>query len=444
MDLRTRLLHLGLRRASDLPEPPRPRRERHVPLEEVVAGEWRATPDGRCFVAEQRFSLAYAHGSHRLSELLSLPQEVWSLALDDAADAPLDVRQAVFVDTETTGLSRGGGTFAFLIGLGAFEGDDFVLRQFFMPDYGEEPALLGLAGEMLGAGHGLVSFNGRSFDWPILETRYVLAGRPPPIDPHPHLDLLLLARRLWRRCLASCALSALEEPLLGLERSHHDVPGYLIPGLYNAYVQQGDVEPMADVFYHNAMDILSLVTLAARAGHVLATADAPTADPYRDPLALGILYERTGRPEEAARALQEAARSRDEDTAADAARRLGLLLRRAGDHAAAMAVWEESSARGDVTAAVELAKQYEHRLKDYAAALEIVEGAIARVEAGIPGLTRYARARLLRELNHRRNRLARRLERATRGGAGAERDAAANAAGDAENGPSPGPACGEG
>jgi len=440
MDLRTRLLHLGLRRASELEEVKRPRRRR-VPLEEVVPGAWRTTPDGRCFVAEQRFSLAYAHGRYRLSEVLSLPQDVWSLALGDADDEPFDVQRAAFVDTETSGLSRSGGTVAFLIGLGAFEGDEFVLRQFFMPDYGEEPALLDAAGEILGAARGLVSFNGRSFDWPILETRYVMAGRPPPIDPRQHLDLLLLARRLWRRCLASCALSALEEPLLGLERSQQDVPGYLIPGIYNAYVQQGDVEPIADVFYHNAVDILSLVTLAARAGHMLATAGegaagAADADPYRDPLALGILYERTGRLEEAVRALQEAARSGDEDTAADAARRLGQILRRAGEHDAAMAVWQERCAQGDVPAAVELAKQYEHRLKDYAAALEIVDGAIARVEAGLPGMTRYERGRLLRELTHRRERLVRRSERAAA--------ANANAASGQDVGPSPDPSCGEG
>lgn len=408
MDLRTRLLHLGLRRASDLQQPTPPRR-RGVPLEEVVPGTWQMTPDGRCFLAEERFSLAHAHGCYRLSEVLSLPPEAWTLALGGAGD-PLDVRRAVFVDIETSGLSRSGGTVAFLVGLGTFEGDEFVLRQFFMPDYGEEPALLTLVGEVLGAAAGLVSFNGRSFDWPILETRYVMAGRPPPIDPVQHLDLLLLARRLWRRCLSSCALSALETPLLGLERSRHDIPGYLIPGLYNAYVQQGDTEPMADVFYHNAMDILSLVTLAARAGHTLLS-EAESADPYRDPLALGILYARSGRPDDAVHALQEAARSPDEATAADAARRLALLLRRAGEYNAAMAVWEEQCARGDVSAAIELAKQYEHRLRDDAAALEIVDGAIARVEAGIPGLTRYERGRLLRELNHRRDRLRRRLAR---------------------------------
>jgi len=407
MDLRTRLLYLGLRREPD--RALHARRE-PVPLEGMVAGEWRSTQDGRCFVAEQRYPLAYQHGRYPLAEVLSLPQNVWSLALGDIGGDPFDVRRVAFIDTETTGLSRGGSTFAFLIGLGAFEGDGFVLRQFFMPDYGEEPALLELVGETLGAARGLVSFNGRSFDWPILETRYVLAGQSPPIDPQPHLDLLLLARRLWRRCLASCALSALETPLLGLERSQHDVPGYVIPQLYHDYVRCGDAAPMADVFYHNAMDILSLVTLATRAGHTLGTAQDVT-DPYRDPLALGILYERSGRIEEAAHAFRQASQSRDERTATDAARRLALLLRRAGEYEAAMAVWQEQSARGDVRAAIELAKQYEHRLRDDAAALEIVDGAIARVESGTSRLTGYERSYLLRDLKHRRDRVARRLRR---------------------------------
>lgn len=437
MDLRTRLLHLGLRREPDpwettAPAPMMRPQRRHLPLEELVAGEWRDTPDGRCFVAEQRFPLAYTHGHYPLAELLSLPQDVWSLALGSAKDAPFDVRRAAFVDTETTGLSRGGGTYAFLVGLGAFEGDEFVVQQFFMPDYGEEPALLELVGQALGAARGLVSFNGRSFDWPILETRYILAGRPPPTVPQHHLDLLCLARRLWRRCFTSCALSALETPLLGLERSQHDVPGYLIPRLYAEYVQYGEAEPMADVFYHNTMDILSLVTLATRAGRTLdLTADAST-DPYRDPLALGILFERTGRSEAARRALHQAARSRDERAAADAARRLGLLLRRTGEHEAAMAVWQEQSARGDVSAAIELAKQYEHRLCDYAAALDVINDAIARVEADTSVGARHARSRLLRDLNHRRNRVARRLERCA---ARSEPDPAGGAGGEAPPAP---------
>lgn len=410
MDLRTRLQYLGLQPEPEPVERSRPRRG-CAPLEELVTGEWRVSGDGRCFVAEQRFPLAYRHGHLPLAEVLALPQEVWSLALGAAGHAPFDVRRAAFVDTETTGLSRGGGTFAFLVGLGAFEGNEFVLRQFFMPDYGDEPALLALVSETLGAARGLVSFNGRSFDWPILETRYILAGQTPPITPEPHLDLLLIARRLWRRRLASCALSALEMPLLGLERGQHDVPGYLIPRLYNEYVQYGDAEPMADVFYHNTMDILSLVTLAARAGHTLGAEMDDDADPYRDPLALGILYERSGRVEEAAGALQRASQSGDEDTAADAARRLALLLRRMGEHEAAMAVWRERSARGDVRASIELAKQYEHRLRDDAAALEVIDVAIARAEAAPAGLTRYQRLRLLRDLNHRRDRVARRLER---------------------------------
>jgi len=362
-------------------------------------------------VAKQRFALTYHHGRHRLAEVLSVPSEVWSLALNDASGDAFDVRRAAFVDIETSGLSRTGGTVAFLVGLGALEGDEFVLRQFFMPDYGDEPALLELVGDTLAAARDLVSFNGRAFDWPIIEMRYVLAGRRAPLSPTQHLDLLLLARRLWRRCLASCALSALEEPILGLTRGQQDVPGYLIPQLYNDYVRSGDASSIADVFYHNAIDILSLVTLAARIGRALSEpVDAP-AGPYRDPLALGMLYERAGRPAEAAAALRAAAESGDGATAATAARRLALLLRRAGEPDAAMAVWREQAARGDVTAAIELAKQYEHRLRDDAAALEVIDGAIAHLEAEPRGMTRYERTRLMRDLSHRRERVARRLNR---------------------------------
>lgn len=410
MDLRSRLLHLGLRRASELE--PRPPRRRSVPLEAVVAGEWRTTPAGQCFVAEQRFSLAYTHGRYRLSEALSVPPHVWALALGDPAAEPFDVRRAAYLDIETSGLSRSGGTVAFLIGLGSFEGDKFVLRQFFMPDYGEEPATLHLAGEVLGAADGLVSFNGRSFDWPILEMRYIMARREPPCDGQPHLDLLHLSRRLWRRSLASCALSSLERHVLRVERSTSDVPGYLIPQLYQDYLEQGRTRPLADVFYHNLVDVLSMVALAARAGGLVSAPFAPQADDSCDPYSLGALFEAQGHMAEALQAYEKAW-VEGGAYASEAARRLSFLLKRLGRHAEAMEIWQALATQANALYPfVEMAKHLEHREKNYAGAREVTTQAVAWATSPEAGLGRYESRRILRELQHRLDRLDRRLQAA--------------------------------
>ncbi len=234
MDLKAQMQRWGALHDNRTPRPTARATQGDPPLETLVPGQWVESGGLRCFTVEERYALTFRHGEAALEEILGVPPEVWGWLAVGADRRPFDLGRAVFVDIETTGLARGSGTYAFLVGVGTLAGDEFVLRQYFMPGYADEEALLSLLADVLRDNGGLVTFNGRAFDWPILETRYVLAGRPPPIDPHPHLDLLLLARRLWRRCLASCALSALEGPLLGLERSHRDVPGYLIPGLYNA------------------------------------------------------------------------------------------------------------------------------------------------------------------------------------------------------------------
>ena len=152
-----------------------------------------------------------------------------------------DFRQAAFLDTETSGLAGGAGTFAFMVGIGMFEGegDDtvYVVRQVFMRSPAEERALLEVTANLLARCEGLVSFNGRAFDVPLLTTRYALQRQPSPLIGLPHFDLLPAARQRWRLRLPSCALSALERDILEHPRSQEDVPGWLIPSLYSDYAR---------------------------------------------------------------------------------------------------------------------------------------------------------------------------------------------------------------
>jgi len=252
-----------------------------------------------------------------------------------------------------------------------------------------------------------VSFNGRCFDWPIIETRYVLARRAVPFDGAPHLDLLSLARRLWQRTLPSCALSALEASILGIRRSEDDVPGYLIPQLYQDYVRWGRTRPMVRVFYHNLMDILAMVALAARMGQILHAPLSPEAGRCCDYLSMGALLEHTDRLPEAIEVYQMAARL-DQPIAAEASKRLSFLLKRLGRYEEAMALWAQQLGGPEIYPYVELAKQFEHRLRDYASARRVVQQALASSGDQTP-LNPQERRCLVAELEHRLARLERRL-----------------------------------
>jgi hypothetical protein len=410
VDLRERLQRLNRPLpSSQLEGGGSARRSGEPPIEELVPGEWRAYGGSRCFVATSRYPLDHQHGLHRLSEVLEVPAQRWASYVGSAGES-LALDQAILIDTETTGLMRGPATVAFMVGVGVFEGNSFCVRQYFMPDYADEEALLEWVAQDLADRSGLVSFNGRSFDWPLLQTRYLLARRQPPRRAEPHLDLLLLARRLWSRTLASCSLSHLEQEVLGVERSGQDVPGYLIPQLYQDYVIAGRTLPMADVFYHNKLDLVSLVTLAGRIGKLLEAPGYETSDAHRDPLSLGRVYEREGHTQEAIQAYRHAIEEAPVADRALARRQLSFLFKRLGCLDEAVALWQQALDDPDLYAYTELAKYYEHACHDAAQAHAITQAALERLRTQ-PRLGLYAAREaeraLLRRLERLQNRLAR-------------------------------------
>ena len=204
--------------------------------------------------------------------------------------APPAGGRLLYLDTETTGLAGGTGTYVFLVGAGFFDGDTFEVRQYFMRDLDEEPALLAAVGGLLGQFDGVVTYNGGGFDLPLLETRFVLARRRFPADVF-HLDLLGSARRLWSTRLADCRLGTLERHVLGFTRED-DLPGALIPSAYFDYLRRKQPGALPRIFEHNRHDILSL---AALTGWVTgAVARAPVPDLHPEELAgLGRIWEAT-------------------------------------------------------------------------------------------------------------------------------------------------------
>src|SRR5512146_2606964 len=246
---------------------PKPARQEGHGIDSVLSGTVLPTALGETFVYEERFAGDYRHGLASIR--LDVPLTVISAWAADPRLSSIDLSSFIFLDTETSGLAGGTGTYAFLVGAARFIDGEFVLKQFFMRDPAEEPALLEALADFLAAGQALVTFNGRAFDAPLLSTRYTLHSIPNPFKDFAHLDLLPLSRRLWRDRLPSRALKYLEENILGLPRTSEEVPGYEIPWLYFDYLRTGDATPLKGVFYHNAMDVVAMAALLSHVSSIL-------------------------------------------------------------------------------------------------------------------------------------------------------------------------------
>lgn len=416
-DLRRRLRELGVVqgvRALQRREP-----SRAVAIENLVPGHFHITSRGQCFVADETYPLEHRHGDLPLSAFLELsPGTI--LRVEQGSFADVDMERVCFLDTETTGLSGGTGTMAFIVGLGFFVDDGFRVRQYFLRDPGDEPAMVEALMDRLPEFDGLVSFNGRAFDVPIIENRFILARAVPPLRDMPHFDLLHPARRLWRYALSSCALTSLEREVLGVRRDQADVPSGVIPFLYRDYLRTGDARDMKRVLYHNRIDILSMVTLAARLCRAVT-------DPWNleqceerprlgggELYALGRWYTDEGRLGEAEQAYRTALRLQREVEPAlrrRTLRELAYLLKRNERREEAFPFWQqlalESGRHGeDILAHVELAKYFEWYVEDLARAADWTRAALERVSAWSPG-TRREEKRV--ELRHRLSRLERKM-----------------------------------
>jgi hypothetical protein len=325
----------------------------------------------------------------------------------DLPEAP-EPDGTVFLDTETTGLAGGTGTYVFLVGLATRTATGLRVTQYFLGDLAAEGAFLAAVRDAVAGTRRLVTFNGRTFDLPLLETRYLLARAAwwgPDVD---HFDLYPMARALWRGRVADCRLTTLEAALVELDRGD-DLPGALMPQLYFRYLRFADTRPLPRMFAHNRWDLVALAALAARAEHLLAGPD-----PRHDPLEwLGAARWLERRDPARSAGFYEAALGADVRGSARcrAAWRLGRLWRRAGRVAEAMGLWQAAVASDPAPPLgllVDLAKLCEHRARDWVAALRYTRAAIERAERESP---LEMRALVLEALAHRTRRLERRLAR---------------------------------
>ena len=380
--------------------PPRP--ASIIPIDRILPGRFRSTARGDAFVAEQTFGMDYLHGIQPIH--ITSPLDMIAKWAKEPGLSSLPLSSFLFLDTETSGMAGGTGTYAFLVGAARFEGETFRLAQFFMRDPSEEAAMLEALLEFLAPARALVTFNGKAFDSPLLNTRYALHNIPSPLKNLAHLDLLPLARRLWRDRLPSRALKYLEENILGLPRTSEEVPGYEIPWLYFDYLRGGDATPLKGVFYHNAMDVAAMAALLSHVAAILHDPFNGNVSHGLDFIALGKLYEDLGDWEHAARLFERGLEMElSEADFASAVQRLSILQKRRGDIGEAVRLWEAAAAQGHIYAHVELAKHCEHRLRDYKSALTWTETALKLVKAS--ELPRYMQKHWKDELSHRKDRL---------------------------------------
>jgi uncharacterized protein YprB with RNaseH-like and TPR domain len=334
------------------------------------------------------------------------------LLLPNAPAEVADPKQWLFLDTETTGLSGGTGTYPFLVGIAWWEGAELKIEQLFMREYSEERSLLSALAERVEERPVLVTFNGKSFDWPLLETRFRMTRSIPPPTLRAHLDFLHPARNLWRLKLGSVKLSLLERHVLNWDRGEDLLSGQ-IPRLYLDFVRSGYAEPLVPVFLHNQMDLRGLAGLANRILSILGDEKSITQDGL-ELYGLSRICERRGHAERARKTYEQSIGSvlpMETDRVARAA--LARLAKRDGDLERARELWQGmlGNSREGYEAYEQLAIYYEHDACNAQQALATTLEALAQLrrahQAGMIDADYYRKAKL--QFEHRRSRLERKI-----------------------------------
>ncbi len=347
-------------------------------IKEKLAGEILENEGGDFYKREVYYDLKRDHGFYQLGEIFNHKLADLKVLLnnndsDFFSDKSLEeiINDFLFIDTETTGLMGGTGTLPFMIGAGYFEEDKFIVRQYFMRDYDDEYALLLDLNELIKDHNYLVSFNGKSFDLPLLETRFVL-NRLNKIEIDFHFDLLHISRRVWNH-LPSCSLGSLEEEILDIYR-RDDIPGSDIPKIYFKFLRKKDPLLVAPVFKHNLIDIVSLVVLLKHLLEVYNNSKSCQLSAY-ELYNLGKYWEKKKGLAQSINFYEKAKIKSDKyKLNEDIAKKLSWQYKRNDEWEKAVSIWEEmlENEQGKLFPYIELTKFYEHQQKDFKKAKKYV------------------------------------------------------------------------
>jgi uncharacterized protein YprB with RNaseH-like and TPR domain len=333
-------------------------------------------------IHENPYLLGTRYGQIPIAMGLQVPGSILAFLSRDGAFEELDLSSAVFLDLETTGLAGGTGTVPFLVGLGYYRDDRFKVAQFFLNEMAEEGRLVSEVAQFFKDMdfRSVITYNGKAFDIPLLETRFALHRTPFPFRDLPHLDFLFSARHLWKHKYDSCRLFNLAQQIAQAERAE-DIPGAEIPIRYFQYIRTGDFSLIDPILYHNQEDILSLLSVVV-AGAVLVErnreAETRGEDDAMDLYGVARLFESAGDAARAAGLLEKALAGRLTAEASHAARKkLSHHFKKNQNWEKAISLWRDMGGREQTFSFRELSMYYEHKAKNYTEAIRVAEEGLA-------------------------------------------------------------------
>jgi hypothetical protein len=399
MDLERRLSE-ALRRHLENPQSSKP------DLFKIPStGSIRETLLGPIWMVETAYDVGYLHG--RVELQLGVPAQPLEMLDPCCHRDGFDFSKAAVIDTETTGLAGGTGTYPFITGIGKWEGEQFVVRQYILRDFSEEPAQLSAFTLDLEGTSSILTYNGKTFDMPLLRTRFRMHRLEMPFLNHVHLDFMHPCRKLYKRHFESLSLMTLEEKLLGYDRVD-DVPAHLIPRIYFDYLQHRDDNVLLPILNHNRDDIVATYMLAQETFRRVNLALANASDDDLFLLALGHIYYRAGEVQKTIEMLSWVKPQFGSNEIVDEF----LMLRcraakRTKDWHTAAGIWAQMQETGRFGhyPHVELAKHYEHRIKDTKTALHLTNLALRTMEFERHFISGAKYGSVMESLRKRQNRL---------------------------------------
>lgn len=343
-----------------------------------ITGTCKINSFGEYFYIEHQFTTNYTHGSISFDYFFP-PNSVYSTP---DMESSLNLNKCIFLDTETTGLSTSGGTFAFMVGIGWFEENHFTIRQYFLITPTQEEAMLLDLENLLSLHQSIVTYNGISFDIPILKSRFKYHRIPTTIGTKDQIDLLKYARMLFRYQFDNRSLKNIESKVLNFTRSEEEIPGYLAPVIYQDYLKTGETQDIIGVFYHNEMDVVSLAALLRIINEVSNEKDKHFSTYETLHFSLARHFDRN---QDYLKAIDYYSKALDQPKLPETIRlncyqNLANIFKKTNQIEKALIFWEYASEFGNLESFIELAKIYEHKFKNYKLALEYCEKALLILE----------------------------------------------------------------
>jgi hypothetical protein len=384
-------------------------------FKEPSVGNIRDTELGPLWCLETVYDEGYLHGRIELSK--TIPRSAMEFFDSSGAKCNIDFNQIAVIDTETTGLAGGTGTYPFIAGIGFWSDSSFIVRQYILRDFCEEPAQLMALSDDLRNTSCLLTYNGKSFDIPLLRTRYRINRLAIPFAGYPHIDMVHPCRRIYKNHFESFNLSLLEAMIVGFERVD-DVPSHLIPGIYFDYLQNRDDNLLIPILNHNRDDIVSLYLLAQETARRIDLALSGVCEDDRLLLSLGqILYR--SKEYQRSRTLLDSIKSQfaPEEIADESILYKSLLAKKAKDWESAQDIWDDmmGSGRFGCYPYIEQAKHLEHRQKNPEAALDLTKAALRLLEFEREFSSDISYANILSSLKRRQSRLIRKTSSIKKG-----------------------------